>query len=268
MILKCAESARRKPGRAGARVPGKRSDAFAHPPGIEHGQRQRRKNAPERRFFRRLSDGAPQLALGLDFRLEKPLPRNPQRLGHVDQLVSVCHYSSRKGTAPPAGGFAVGDDARKGADEKPHSSDQSSIVFADQVLQAGAVTPAPCQPRPISQQNQVGPVDSRLDLPDTVGVDDRRLVDPQETRTVQASLQIAQGLADQMPLLPSMNPGVIAFGPDPIDLLGWQEKHPAARADDEAFGGNARRANTLEEREEPSAPGGRRSEGDLRAGPT
>ncbi len=150
MIRQCAEIARRTPGRAGARLPGQRSDTFAHPPGIEHGQRQRRENAPERRFFRRLSYGATQLALGLDFRLEKPLPRNPQRLGHVDQLVCVCHHSSRKGTAPPAGGFAVGDDARNGADETPHPSDQGSIVFADQLLQARAVTAAPDQPRPIS----------------------------------------------------------------------------------------------------------------------
>jgi hypothetical protein len=91
-------------------------------------------------------------------------------------------------------------------------------------------------------------------------------VDPQETTTVQALLQIAQGLADQMRLLPSMDPGVVAFGPDPIDLLGRQQKQPASRAKDKTVRGALVRAVPLEKREQPPVPGPRWPKADLHAG--
>lgn len=60
-------------------------------------------------------------------------------------------------------------------------------------------------------------------------------MDAQEARRVEARLDAADGLAQDVSRLADVQPDVVAVGLDPIDLAGLEEEDAPGRLDDEAF---------------------------------
>src|SRR5260221_14002308 len=113
----------------------------------------------------------------------------------------------------------------------------------------------------------MGAVEERLDLPYPLRVDDRGLVNSHEARRIEARLDVAQRLAQQVGLLARVDPKVVALALDPVNLVRLQEREAPSRPQDDAVEPPRPRLQVREHREDPPLKGLRRRGPDPLTGP-
>src|SRR5215208_5284782 len=101
-----------------------------------------------------------------------------------------------------------------------------SDLFPHEGVQVAAVAATRSQLRSIVKHHQVLAAEERFDGPYTVDVHDGRAVDSAEHLWIQRGRNAAQVFAHQVRSTTNVQTYVIAFGTDPVDLLGPEENAP------------------------------------------
>src|SRR5467141_1487023 len=99
------------------------------------------------------------------------------------------------------------------------------IAVAARQLERGAVV----------QDHHVLPAEEGLELLDLLEVHDGRPVDPDEAGCVELTLEVLHRLAQQVPGLADVDAHVVPLRVDPFDLAHGQERHLAARLDEQTI---------------------------------
>ena len=119
----------------------------------------------------------------------------------------------------------------------PETHTFSSHRLVHEPGDARVIPAAEFQLRPVVENHRLLARERRTQFPQAIKIHDRRAVDADKARGIQARLEPRHRLAQEVHAAGNVECHVIALGLDPIDLLGLEEKNLARRFEANAVAG-------------------------------